>query len=346
MVTIKEIARECGVSVTTVSNVLNGKAKVGEEKRRKILEVIQAREYSPNSIAQGLRMQKTRMIGIIAEDISQFSTPEIVEGVMSCCEEKGYRLIVKNLRLYARWRDSWFDNADAYHSILDPVLAEMNSTMVDGVIYIAGHARIINCFPENYHIPAVMAYGYSQNRHVPCVLMDDEQASYQIVNYMIGKGHRRIGVIAGRMNNIHTQRRLLGYQKALYEAGILYNPLWVRYGDWDKESGYQEAGPLLDAGVTAVFCFSDRMAGGLYHYMAEHGLCPGKDLAVAGFDNQDIVEYFIPGLTTMDLPLIEIGHTAARLLLQRLEGEKEEEEAGEQILLPCSLIERDSVQPV
>lgn len=106
MVTLKEIARECKVSPTTVSNILNGKPKVGEETRQRVLKTVEKMGYRPNYIAQGLRKRRTRMIGIIVEDISQFTTPEIVEGIMSRCEEKGYRVIVKNLRLYARWSDS------------------------------------------------------------------------------------------------------------------------------------------------------------------------------------------------------------------------------------------------
>ncbi|MFR2755412.1 MAG: LacI family DNA-binding transcriptional regulator [Eisenbergiella massiliensis] len=102
MVTLKEIAQECNVSATTVSNILNGKPKVSEETRLKVLEVVKKRGYQPNYIAQGLRNQKTRMIGIIAEDIAQFGTPGIIESIMAFCEENGYRTIVQNLRLHAK----------------------------------------------------------------------------------------------------------------------------------------------------------------------------------------------------------------------------------------------------
>ena len=170
MVTIKDIAEECNVSITTVSNVLNGKAKVGEKTKQRILEVIEKRGYRPNAIAQGLRSQKTKNIAIIADDIAQFSTPEIIEGIMSYCEQRSYRTTVRNLRLYARWQDTWYNNDAAFHSILNPILDELNSHMVDGIIYIAGHARKINCFPENFGTPAVMAYAYDQNPMVPAVL--------------------------------------------------------------------------------------------------------------------------------------------------------------------------------
>lgn len=344
MVTIKEIARECNVSATTVSNILNGKPKVSEETKQRVLETVEKMGYRPNYIAQGLRNQKTKTIGIIAEDIAQFSTPEIVEGIMSRCEEKGYRVIVKNLRLYARWSDSWYNNESSYHSILDPTLKELESIRVDGIIYIAGHARMIRCFSEDFKIPAVVAYAFEENKRVPSVAIDDKKSACEIVRYLIAKGHKKIGVIGGRENNIHTQQRLLGYQKALFENQILYNPEWVRYAKWQKEDAYEEACELLNTDVTAVFCMADRMAGGVYYCLDERGLRPGKDIAVAGFDNQDIAEFFVPGLTTMALPLLEIGNTSADLLLRQMENP--EEEMPERVLIPCTFIERQSVHQI
>ena len=337
MVTIKDIAKECNVSITTVSNVINNKAKVGEQTRQRILKVMEERGYRPNTIAQGLRSQKTRVIGIIADDISQFTTPEIIEGIMSCCENCGYKTTVRNLRMYARWQDAWYYNKKA---VLDPMLKEMNSHMVDGVIYIAGHARMIDCFPQNFSTPAVMAYAYENNPRVPSVLIDDVASSREIIRYLIDKGHNKIGVIGGRIDNIHTQRRLQGYQEALTQADITYDTDLVRLSDWEKHAGYSEIEQLLQRNITAVFCMTDRIAGGVYQYLHEQGMVAGRDLSVVGFDNQILAEYMTPGLTTMALPLQEIGHTAARLLFEQME-EKEGKE--KEILIPCSFVERESV---
>lgn len=344
MVTLKEIAKECRVSPATVSNILNGKPKVSEETRQRVLDTVEKRGYRPNYIAQGLRNQKTKTIGIIAEDIAQFTTPEIVDGIMSRCEEKGYRAVVKNLRLYARWSDSWYDNESSYHSILDPTLKELESIRVDGIIYIAGHARVIHCFSEDFKTPAVMAYAFTDNRRVPSVAIDDKKSACEMIHYLISRGHRKIGVIGGRENNIHTQQRLQGYQKALFENRILFNPSWVRYADWEKEGAYQEARELLKEDVTAIFCMADRMAGGVYRCLDEIGLRAGRDIAVAGFDNHDIAEYFVPGLTTMALPLREIGNVSADYLLKQME--EAQEEIPEKILIPCTFTERESVHTI
>ena len=348
-VTIKEIAKECNVSDTTVSNILNGKPKASEETRKRVLAVVEEKGYKPNYIAQGLRQNKTKTIGVIAEDIAQFTTPGMIESIMAYCEDNGYRTIVQNLRLYGRWEDKWYNNEKNYCSVLDGVLQELNSVKVDGIIYLAGHARIVSSFVRRCTFPAVMAYAYTKDANIPSVVIDDEASSFEINRYIISMGHRKIGVVAGRNDNIHTEKRLLGYQRALCEAGILFNPELVQYGDWERKSGQTAAKTLVDRGVTAIFCMADRMAGGVYDYLEEQGLRVGTDISVAGFDNQDMAEYFRPGLTTMALPLSQIGRHAARLLLDKLTGKTADEETGEackEIYIPCRLIERKSVAKI
>ena len=346
MVTIKEIAQMCNVSAATVSNILNGKDKAGEETKQKVLQAVKETGYQPNYIAQGLRNSKTKTIGIIAEDIAQFTTPGMIESIMEYCEEKGYRTIVQNLRLYARWSDKWYDRDADYHSILDPALQELLSVKVDGIIYIAGHARVIHCFPEDFNVPAVMAYAYADSPSVPSIAIDDEASAYELVMHLLSKGHRKIGVIGGWQNNIHTQKRLLGYQRALFDAKVLFEPGLVRYGDFERGTGYREAEGLLEAGVSAIFCMTDRMAGGVYDYLEERGITVGKEISVVGFDDQDIAAYFRPSLTTTGLPLYEIGYKAAKVLLDKIEnGSAEEEEEGKvtEILVPCKMQNRNSV---
>ena len=345
MVTIREIADACGVSVATVSNVLNARANVGLETRKRVLEVVRQKGYQPDYIARGLRKKKTNMIGIIAEDIAQFSTPAIMEGIMAYCEEKKYRTVIQNLRLYARWGEAWYDNESVYHSVLTSAMQEMFSIRVDGILYVAGHARDIRYFSEPMPVPAVVAYAYTHSAYTPAVVIDDERAACEMTLYLISKGHRRIGIIAGRENNIHTGCRLRGYQKALFEEHILYNPNLVCYGDWERASGYRLAQKLVKEGATAIFCLCDRMAGGVYDYFREQGIRVGDDISVAGFDNQELSAYFAPGLTTMGINLSEIGTEAAAVLLERLQLEEDEKPKG--ILekkIPCTMIRRESVK--
>ena len=280
MVTLKDIARECNVSATTVSNILNGKSNVGEQTRQKVLETIRLRGYQPNYIAQGLRTRRTKIIGVIAEDINQFSTPAILEGVMEVCEEMGYQTVIENLRLYARWGDAWYQDDTGYRSVLEPALQSLQSIKVDGLLYIAGHARMIRNFPKPEDIPMVMAYAYADSPRIPSVVIDDESAACQLTIHLLEMGHRKIAVLAGRADNIHTQERLKGYQKALFESGILYDPDLVFYGNWTKHEAHAQGDAIRGTGATAVFCMSDAMAGGLYQYFWEQGLRVGEDLSV------------------------------------------------------------------
>lgn len=345
MVTLKEIAKRCDVSASTVSNILNGIPKVSEETRQKVLQVIRETGYQPNYIAQGLRKKKTKLIGIIAEDISLFSTPIIIESIMSYCEAKNYRTIMVNLRLYARWNEQWYHDEEEYYSVLNPAIQELLSIKVDGIIYVPGHARTMRCFGEDFKIPAVMTYGYTNTPRFPSVVIDDEKGGYDMTEYLLEMGHKRIGIIGGRKDNIHMDKRLLGYQRALFDRQIFYDPDLVCYGNWDRECGYEGAEILIKKNVTAIFCFSDIIAGGVYDYLEENGLEAPEDISVVGFDDQVIAEYFRPSLTTAALPLKEIGKKAAELLIRSLDGEEEQTENQSGVnALPCSIIIRKSVK--
>lgn len=349
MVTIKEIARECNVSAATVSNILNGKANVGAKTKERVMKVIEQREYQPDHLARSLRKGKTNTIGVIAEDIGQFSAPPILEGIMRCCEREGYQTMIQNLCLYAKWGDRWFDDESIYQDTLDAAVQKLLAVKADGLLYVAGHSRYIGYFAGESFIPTVMVYAFSQSVHTPCVVNDDEKGGYDMMGYLLSMGHRRIGILAGREDNLHTIRRLQGCQKALAEAGISYEPQLVRYGNWERESGSQMAESLLRAerDVTAVFCMNDKMAGGVYDYLQERGLCAGEDISVAGYDNQIFAAYCSPPITTMEIDLYEIGTRGVQMLIEKL---KSPDEGRKEVILeekiPGRLIERKSVKRI
>lgn len=345
MITVKEIAQICGVSPSTVSNILNGKTNMSEETRQKVLGTIKEIGYQPNFFAQSMRKQNSRIISIITEDLNQFGASPIVEAVMAYCEDHDYRTILMNLRLYDKWSDTWFDDEQKVKAVLDPVVQESLSIRVDGLIYVAGHCRVINSLSGDLPIPAVFAYGLSGCEKYPSVVIDDEKGGYDITKYIISKGHQKIGMIGGVVENLHTKSRLLGYQKALFEGNILYNPFWVRYGEWTRISGYREAAFLVKEGVTAIFCMNDNMAAGVYDYLYENHLEVGKDISVVGYDDREMAGYLRPGLTTNKIELREIGRRAAEILIRSLEEEMEEKDSGI-VRIPCRMIERGSVGAV
>ncbi|MGE5612910.1 MAG: LacI family DNA-binding transcriptional regulator [Bacillota bacterium] len=346
MVTLKEIAQMCGVSLSTVSNILNGKKKVSEATKQRVLEIVKQTGYQPNYFAQGMRKRKTKMIGIITEDLKLFSSSPIIERVMAYCEDNNYRSILINLRLYDRWGNTWFNDESKLQAVLGPAIKELLSIKVDGIIYVAGHSRVVNCFPEDFPIPAVVVYAYSRSPKFTSIVIDDEKGGFDITRYLISMGHRNIGVIAGAADNMHTQKRILGYQRALYEEQIPYNPDWIVYGDWDRPSGYLMAEKLIKGNkdITAIFCMNDDMAAGVYDYMEEHNMQVGEDISIAGYDNMDISGYLKPALTTNEIQLAEIGTKASEILIKRLAEESEKTEIPEVIKVPCRMIIRKSVK--
>lgn len=345
MITVKEIAEACGVSPSTVSNVVNGKYNVSESTRKKVWKVVKETGYQPNYYAANMRKQSTKTISIIAEDLGQFSTAPMLEAAMACCEEHEYRTVIMNLRLYDKWRDTWYNDEKKLASMLCPVLNELKSIKVDGVIYIAGHGREIRCMPQDFELPTMFVYATTENNRFPAMVLNDEKGGYDTMKYLTSMGHRRIGIIAGAPDNAHTQERLWGCQRALLEEDLPYNPEWTVYGDWDRESGYQCARQLSGAGLTAIFCMNDLMAGGAYDYAREMGMEVGKDLSIAGYDDRQVAAYLYPALTTNRLPLSELGYRAAETLIGILKNGTAEP-VTEPVRVDGKMIIRDSVAKI
>lgn len=317
MATIKEIAKACNVSVATVSNILNHKPGASDETRRVVMEKIREMNYTPNTVARNLKTKNSRSIGVIVEDMTIFSIPDIVDGITEHCEEKKYQILLINLRLFKKYNDTYY-NRDDYYGLVRDEIWKLIAKQVEGIIYVAAHERTIRCIPEDLPIPAVMAYGYTESEKIPSIVVNDEDGAFQITQHIIDQGHRRIGVITGKSDSPHAQERLVGYQRALYENDILYNPSVVYTGDWTRISGYRCTDSLLAQGVTAIFCMNDLMAGGVYDRLEERELKVGVDISVAGYDNRELSGYYKPPLSTITLPLHDIGYEASEVILEML----------------------------
>lgn len=343
--TLKEIAEICGVTVSTVSNVLNDKPKVSEEKKRQIMKVVEELGYQPNYFAQGIRKTKKRIIGIITEDIMDFASVSMVETIMAHCESNNYRTLLLNMRMYDKWDNQWYDDNTRIIESSKPMFQQIMSVKVDGFIYVAGHCRKIHCIPENIDIPGVILYGLSAESQYPSVVLDDEAGGYSIAKFIIDKGYKNFGVISGKTDNMHTNKRLLGIQKAMFDAGLPFNPGLVYEGDWKREGGYKCAGELVKQGVKCILCMNDLMAAGVYDYLYENGLEVGKDIAVVGYDNREISDYMRPRLTTYDLNLSNLAQKAAEMMVDILtDYEKQKEYDNFYIAkIPGELVVRESI---
>lgn len=345
MITVKEIAKMCDVSPSTVSNILNGRNNMTEETRQKVLRVVEETGYKPNYFAQGMRRNNNRTICIIAEELCQFSTPMIVESIMAYAESKGYRTFLINMSMYEKWKKTGIGLGDEklLKENTAPAFQEAEAIRADGVIYVAAHGRILDCVPADFDIPVVFAYGMSMANKYKSVVIDDSNSTEMVIDYIISCNHKRIGVIAGDANNFHTSWRLAGYKDSLKKNCIDFDDSIIEYGDWERESGYTAAGKLIKKGVDTIWCMNDLMAAGAYDYVREAGLTVGKDISIIGFDNREISEYLYPMLTTSEIRLEDIGEKSGELIIAEIENENYRQTQMEPVRILNKLIERGSV---
>ncbi len=348
MITVKEIAKMCDVSPSTVSNILNGKNNMTAETKEKVLACIEATGYRPNYFAQGMRRQNNKTICIIAEEICQFSTPQIVESIMMYCEKNGYRTIFINLGMYNKWDNKGIKvgSLDLIEENTKPAFLEAQAIRADGVIYVAAHGRALDIVPENYDIPVIFAYGFSKDNKYKSIVIDDEESSKVLVEYLISMGHKKIGVVTGTKENYHTIERLKGFKSALKEHDIKYDPKNVINGDWKRESGYSAAEELLKKDITAIWCMNDVMALGVYDYLIENNIKIGEDISVIGFDDREIASFAYPKLTTSAIMLDDIGILSAKMIIKEIEDPSYRKERVATTRVPCKFIERNSVKKI
>lgn len=346
MITVKEIAKMCDVSPSTVSNILNGRSNMTEETKQKVLKVVKETGYKPNYYAQGMRRTNNKTICIITEELCQFSSPDIVNAIMEDAEANGYRTFLINMSMYDKWKKSGFFLGDRklLKENTDRAFSEAEAIRADGIIYVAAHGRVFDIVPDNFDIPVVFAYGAYKDNEYKSVVIDDTNSSEKVVDYLVSNNYKKIGVIAGDAENFHTVWRLQGYREGLEKYGIPYDPDIVEYGDWERESGYKCAQKLTAKGVNVLWCLNDLMAAGVYDFARDKGLVVGKDIQVFGFDDREIAEFLYPPLTTNKIMLEEIGQKASDLIIKEIESETFRKKKHDPFRVECKLIERESVK--
>lgn len=340
MVTIKEISQKAGVSIATVSKVLNGKPGVHRQTAETVRTIAKEMQYRPNQYARNLKKKQHHTIGIITEDLAVFNTPMIVDGIAEYCECSDFHYILGNLRFLKRYGYKPADTEESV-ALVHAMIEDMLSKQVDGIIYIGQHSHVVVSLSGYRNTSFVCAYCCSDHPQVPSIVYDDKQAAFDMTELLIRYGHEAIGVITGPLDSTHTANRLLGHQSALYKHSIPYDPERTLYGDWERASGYARAKKLINQGVTAIAAQNDLMASGVMDYCHEAGIEVGKTLALTGFDNREISAFFRPALATVALPLFEIGYTAAEVLIEQIKGVNAL--TPHQHLLRCKIIERDSL---
>ena len=308
IVTINDVARAAGVSVTTVSRVLNDKDDVAFDTYQRVQKVIDDLGYTSNLAARSMRSTKMNVIGLIMPDAGEPFPIEVLKGVNSAVAELDYDLIIYTCgdirKHYAADREKKF-------------VSLLTNSITDGVIVITPAAKHFST-----HAPIVAVDPNSGNTEYPAVISTNKEGAMLAVDYLIAQGHRRIGFISGRSDLKSAERRLRGYQESLARAGILLDQSLIVQGDFTAEAGLNCARQLLNLPQppTAIFAANDQSAFGAYQAAKEVGLLIPEDLSLVGFDNIPDAALVYPGLTTIDQSIREMGKMATEMLIKLIEG--------------------------
>lgn len=341
MTTIKDIARMANVSTATVSYVLNKTKPVSEETNKRVMDAIEEMNYSPNSIAKSLRRNKTNTIGVLAEDIRALPSPGIINGISEYMENNGYNILFNDMRLLEKLKNR-YDEIGVYKNKINNAVKLLTTAKVDGIIYVGMHDRNIDGIVENIDVPLVFSYCYTKEDSYQYVTYNNMKSAYEMIKYLISMGHERIAIISGPKGSYPSIKRFDGFYLAMDEYKLKYdNPEYVYTGDWEYQSGFDAACSFLqlEKPPTAIFAMNDLMAIGAIDAITKANLSVPEDISVVGFDDREFSAYIKPKLTTVSLPLEEIGNFSAQLMVDTLNKKTIKKEN----ILPCDLIKRDSV---
>ena len=325
VVTIQDVARKAGVSVSTVSRVLNDKVDVASDTQDKVLAIIDELGYTSNLAARSMRSRRKNLIGLVVPDIGFPYSIEILKGINRAIFESTFALLV--------YTTGGIRKADSV-SREQHYVSLLNNSLTDGVIIVASAAAEFNSEAEIISVdPHVI------NPQYPSVQGTNYQGARDVMNYLLNLGHTRIAFICGRPEIGSAIRRLNGYKDALTEAGIDIDESLIMPSDFSEETGRERALDLfkMENPPTAIFASNDQTAIGVYQAAEELGISIPEDVSVVGFDNISEAAYL--GLTTVDQFLDEMGYVAVQMLISRINGEESSEELHK---MPTKLVVRSS----
>jgi len=310
--TIKQIAERAGVSTATVSYAINNSSGVSPEVRERILRIVRELKFHPNAVARGLRTKKTKTVGMIIPDITNPFFPGLVRGAEDVLRNAGYTLIVGN-------SDSDASKEDEYYRTF-------SARQVEGLLIIASSAARSPEYLLHHDLqatPVVFVDRPYRDVRTDTVAADNSAGSFQAVRHLLEQGHRRIAIITGPLQLVNARLRLEGYKRALAASHVQVEPLFIREGRYDAESGFEQTKALLDLKnrPTAVFVSNAPMTFGCLRALREFGVqCP-EELALVSFDDAEWFELTRPSVSGVAQNAYQIGAAAGQILARRIAGQ-------------------------
>lgn len=326
-ITIKDVAKAANVSVATVSRVLNKKSNVSQEAIDAVNEVVERLGYSPNYLGRDLRKSETRRILAIIASTEQSFYSDVLSGMEQAAYSQGYDVLIATTH----------DSTDHEMHLLNLLF----SHSVDGAVLLGPKldAQTISRLGENHNI--ALCLERLDDCNVLTVTIDNVKAGRDAVNYLIGKGHKRIGLITTETRSQSSIDREIGYKQALEENSIPYDDDLVFFGTYDSESGTTACKYFMELPEppTAIFAVSDMIAIGAMNYAISQDIKIGKDLSFFGFDNISYSHIFVPHLSTVEQPCFLQGKLVVEKLIENMKSENPDKTT---YMLPHSLVLRES----
>jgi len=324
--TIRDVARQAGVSHQTVSRVINGSEDVLPGTRALVEAVIQQMRYRPSAIARSMARGQTHTLACISPNLTDYTFASVIEGAEMEARQHKYFLL-----------SSSAIDPEAFHDLVDELVGHRR---VDGLIVINPYSdKRFEYIPKDFPLVFVGARAHEQN--ICSVSLDDEKVAYEATRHLISLGHSNIALVTGPMEEDCSQDRTEGYRRALNDAGITFDETMIIEGDWSATSGQDAMLSFFEQGriPTAVFAQNDRMAMGVMRAARDVNLKVPSQLAVIGVDDMPLSSYFDPPLTTMRQDMPRIGQEATRMLLDIIQKKNT---VLREVKLPAQLVMRQS----
>jgi len=329
--TIKDVALAAGVSVATVSRVLNNTAPVNEETRKRIQNIINELHYKPSMIARGMRNQQSKVIAIMVPSYENPYHIKLFKYIEQEAKERGYRLILVGMD----------EGNDSEHESI----MELMTRNVDGIIlctYLGNKNNIKNIIHLSQTVPIIFMDNFEFDEAISSVVIDGYKGMWEVTKHLLQLGHKRIGYIDGSSGYKVANERRNGYEDCLKEHHISIETELIYYADYEISAGYEACRYFMEecsVRPTAILAANDIMAVGAIGYLREKGYRIPEDVAVAGFDDIYLSKIIVPNLTTYRQPLDRIAEEVVRMLIDKINSPTIEEK---QVMIDGELIIRRS----
>ena len=332
---IYEIAKEAGVSIATVSRVMNHSATVSEKSTRRVMDAVKKLNYVPNSMARSLSTSVSNSIGVVVPDINNPFFSKVLKGVTAVADEKGYQVILYSTDENEE-REQKILHTMREHRLRGMIITPVSEDCKDTLVQLRDYAA--------RNIPVVLLDREVDDPRFDRVVSQDEDGVYEAVQSLLQGGHERVAIVTGPLHSRPGKERLRGYKRALKEAGVAVREEYVRHGDFRMERAYEETMKLLalPEPPTAIFASNNMTTYGCLKAFGELDLTIGKDIALVGFDDIDALKWLNYNVSVVSRDVYEMGRRAMELLLDCFESVKEDSDPGQRDCLITELILRGS----